>query len=163
MIDKNDLLNAIADEVAIVKNLYTMIPDGGLDYRPTPGQRSIRELLQYLTITLQAPMSLMEDGDFSRNETFREKAQSFDIEDFPAQMDQQLQVLRTELDGMTQEAFEQKPAYLPTGSEKTYEWAFLHIMLPWIAGYKMQLFLYIKQAGNTDIGTPECWMPPGGW
>jgi len=163
MIGKDEILQSLRNENEIIKNLFTLIPQGGLDYRPTPEQRSLRELLQYLSIMISAPLNLMESGEFQRFGEWQEQAAKLDIQSFPAAMDRQMQEVRDYLAGLSDSEFAERPAYLPTGATKTCEWVFLNIFLPWLAGYKMQLFLYIKQAGNSEIGTRECWLPPQGW
>ncbi len=47
---------------------------------------------------------------------------------------------------------------LPTGDTATLGNALMMLPLKWMVGYRMQFFLYLKSAGNTEIWTPNCWM-----
>jgi hypothetical protein len=35
--------------------------------------------------------------------------------------------------------------------------ALLDVPVRWMGGYRMQLFLYARAAGNEEIWTPDCW------
>jgi hypothetical protein len=51
MYRKDDFLASLKKEAKIIRHLATTIPAGQLGYRPTPGQRSTLELLQYLSFS----------------------------------------------------------------------------------------------------------------
>ena len=48
MITKEQYIESFLKEIDIIKHLAEKIEPKMLDYRPTPGQRSTLELLQYL-------------------------------------------------------------------------------------------------------------------
>ena len=66
MLTKEQFMQSVRHETAICKHLYGKIPEGALDYRPTEGQRSLSELLQYLTSTGTAPMKGLIANDWSQ-------------------------------------------------------------------------------------------------
>ena len=51
----------------ILLHLAGKIDKSKLDYRPTPRQRSILELVQYLGIMAPTQIAAIEGGDFSRS------------------------------------------------------------------------------------------------
>jgi hypothetical protein len=54
VVTKNELVASLKNEVRILLHLAGKIDKAKLDYRPTPRQRSILELVQYLAIMAPA-------------------------------------------------------------------------------------------------------------
>src|SRR5258706_16143884 len=50
VLTKDELIKALQNEVRILLQLASKVDPAKLDYRPTPKQRTLLELLQYLTI-----------------------------------------------------------------------------------------------------------------
>ena len=50
VLTKDELITALQGEVRIWLHLVSKVDAANLDYRPTPKQRSMLELLQYMTI-----------------------------------------------------------------------------------------------------------------
>jgi hypothetical protein len=50
VLTKDELVEKLQPEVRILLHLVSKVDSAKLDYRPTPKQRSLLELLQYLTI-----------------------------------------------------------------------------------------------------------------
>ena len=50
MLAKNDIRDLIFKEIDICLHLHGQVPEGGMDYRPTPDQRSTLELLRYISV-----------------------------------------------------------------------------------------------------------------
>ncbi|KND46720.1 MAG: hypothetical protein AB201_02690 [Parcubacteria bacterium C7867-006] len=63
MYTKDNFIKSLKNEVRIIKNLAKKIPEGTMDYRPTPVQRSTLELLQYLSISGAGTMKAILTGD----------------------------------------------------------------------------------------------------
>ena len=158
MIGKNEILEFILKECDICQHLYEKIPEGGLDYRPTPEQRSTRELLRYLSFCAVAGARTMVDGNWDAYQELAQAAQGLEAADFPAAMERQKEALRALFDGLTQEQLETQIVSLPEGRDVPLEQGLMLLPLFWMIGYRMQLFLYAKQAGNADIWTPNCWV-----
>lgn len=157
MLDKNDLLDAILNECKICSHLFTKIPDGGLEYRPTPKQRNTIELLRYLSFCGIGACRTMAANDWDEYTAVAERAKDMTAEEFPAAMARQKQELTEFFDGLTQEDVETRRAQTPMGEDLSLEQALVALPLTWMTAYRMQLFLYAKQAGNKDIWTPDCW------
>ncbi len=157
MLGKDAILAGILNECDICTHLFTKIPEGTYDFRPTPDQRSMHELLQYLSYCGIGGTRAMAEGNWDGYQEVSERGKQMKPEEFPAAMERQKAELTEYFDGLTQEEVETRTATTPIGEELTLEQALFQLPLRWMTGYRMQLFLYAKQAGNKDIWTPNCW------
>lgn len=157
MIDKNTIRDLILRECDICIHLHGKIPEGTFDYRPTRGQRTTLELLQYLSYCALAGMRVTAEGSWDCWRELAEAASALSAEEFPAAMERQKQAVREYLDRLTQEEIETRMVETPVGEEMPLERALIELPLHWMVAYRMQLFLYAKQAGNEEIWTPNCW------
>jgi hypothetical protein len=64
VLTKNELVGKLQHEVRTLLHLASKVDPSMLDYRPTPKQRSLLEVLQYLTIfgSIHLYESLSDDG-----------------------------------------------------------------------------------------------------
>ena len=157
MLDKNDILDQILRECDIALHLYKQLPEGSMDYRPTPGQRSTLELLTYLTHCAIGGTRAAAEGNWDGYQEVAKRAEGMTAEEFPAAMERQKEELRAYFDGLTQEQFDSQEAQNPMGDKMNLDRAIVDMPLHWMVAYRMQLFLYAKQTGNEDIWTPDCW------
>ncbi len=157
MIGKDTLRDRILEECDFCVHLFGKIPEGGMDYRPTPGQRSTLELLNYLSYCAPAGCHAMADGNWDAYQTLRERAEGMQPADFPAAMERNKQEITEFFEGVTQEQLDTQKASNPLGQEMLLGEALLAMPHNWMVAYRMQLYLYAKQAGNEDIWTPNCW------
>ena len=157
MIDKDQLCESICMDFEICKHLYTKLPAGSLDYRPTPGQRSTLELLQYIAAVGKGFFDYMLADDIAVIRAATETGKLLKAEDFPAAIDAQNAALRAGFASITQETFETQLCTMPWAETLTLEQATLANLCKWAPAYKMQLFLYAKSCG-AEIGTPNIWM-----
>ncbi len=157
MLTKDDILDAIHKEMDICLHLFGKLPEGSLDYRPTPGQRSTLELLRYISFCGIGGARCMTEGNWDGYGEVAGRAQDMAAEEFPAAMERQ----RTEIDalfaGLTDDDLVDRTATDPLGNEAKLGRALFDLPLRWLIGYRVQLFLYAKAAGNEDIWTPNCW------
>lgn len=157
MIDKDTLLELILEECDICLHLHGAIPDGGMDFRPTPDQRSTLELLRYLSFCALGGTRAMAEGNWDAYRALADDAATMEADAFPDAMARQKEGLRAYFAGLTQEDLDTRIATTPMGVELPLDRALITLPLKWMAAYRMQLFLYAKQAGNTEIWTPDCW------
>ena len=64
VLTKSELIASLQNEVRILLHLGSKIDRGMLDYRPTPKQRSVIELMQYLTVMGPALVQAAKTGAF---------------------------------------------------------------------------------------------------
>jgi hypothetical protein len=55
MLTKQEFLGRLQHEVRILLHLFSRVDSAALEYRPTPKQRSLQELLQYLAVSRPHP------------------------------------------------------------------------------------------------------------
>jgi hypothetical protein len=157
MIGKNDLLDVLLNECDICLHLYGKLPKGALEYRPSPGQRSTLELLRYLTHAGVTGTQAMIDGNWDAFTAAEKRTATMRGDEFPAAMEAQKQELTNVFAGISKAQFDEQPANLPTGETMMLGQALLMAPVRWMTAYRMQLFLYAKAAGNTELWTPNNW------
>ncbi|HYC83355.1 MAG TPA: hypothetical protein VEB60_02325 [Candidatus Paceibacterota bacterium] len=154
MITKDQFLQSLLHDFAIIKHLYGKVPANGWDYRPTEKQRSTRELVQYLATAPLTTLRVIVAGDAALFGQ-AENGAGVTVENFPEMLDREVQEISSVISSMSDEdlqtPFELWGTTLPKGM-----WL-LNMVLKNVVAYKMQLFLYAKAAGNADIGTMDLW------
>lgn len=158
MIDKEQLLQSMLQEVRIIKHLAGKLPVGALGYRPTPPQRSMLELMQYLTVCGLMPALAAAKGNWDDAEALEKAAEGVTPLNFGAAMDEQARRLRELIGNIPHADFAHKQASLPWGAPCKLGHALLEMALKPLTAYRMQFFLYLKSAGRADIGPAQCWV-----
>ncbi len=158
MISRQDFLDALMKEVHICKHLYTKIPKDAFDFRPSEGQRSTLELLRYLAVCGSASMYVMLNGsDWKLWKPYTEKSINMNAEDFIEAMENQAAAMKEMLDAIPEDYFFTQDVKHPNGAEMKLGLGLMTMPYAWLVAYRMQLFLYLKQIGVTDIGTSNVW------
>lgn len=153
MITKDQFIASMLHETSVIKHLFTKIPDTAFDYKPTEGQRSTLELLQYLAFVGTTAIDFF-NGNASAFENFDAKKQTVTRENFLETFTAEEMKIKELLDAMTEEQLMEEATAFGMTSPRAIH---LFNILKWLVAYKMQLFLYIKANGVTDIGTPNLW------
>jgi len=159
VITKEHLLERIIKECNICTRLYTKLPEGSLDYRPTQGQRSTLELLRYLSVAIAGSAHAIVEGHWDWYKKEKEKADKMPADEFPKAMARQIDEVKdffaTQL---TPDVFEhQKVVGMPWPTEKVVGLELMENCLLWAVGYRMQLYLYAKACGASSLNTYDCW------
>jgi hypothetical protein len=157
MLDKDDLLAVMLKECDICVHLFGKLAEGALAYRPTPAQRSTLELLRYLTYCGIGGARVAVEGSYDSFKRAAARAADMPGEEFPAAMERQKRELSDLFASLTDGELATREAVEPTGDRVKLARAMLDMPLRWLTGYRMQLFLYAKAAGNDRIGTANCW------
>lgn len=154
---KDQLLAAMQREFDICTHLHGKIPEGGMDFRLTPTQRSTLELLQYLSFVGTGFTTAVIDASWDPYTELAKASESLTAEDFPAAMERQKQDLAALFDKVTEEDLQKREFTQPWGHTQKLGPAIQELAYASLVAYRMQLFLQAKAAGNTDISTPNCW------
>lgn len=157
MITKEQIAAQMMKECDIAVHLHTKLDPKSADYRPTPGQRSTLELLRYLAISGIAGTRCMAESDWKVFSTFSDRVKAMKFEEFPAAMQRQRQEIETFFNEISETSLETQDAPLPAGGTAKLGVAILGGPFKWITAYKLQLFLYAKATGASDIGTANAW------
>ena len=164
MITKAQLLDACRHETKIIKHLATLLPEGALEWRPTPGQRTTLELMRYMSVMSEMMAINSTTGDWEHAPALNEQSASVNGDNFAAAMDHQMQHVAEVLESIDETAASTTEMTLPWREPIAQSALLMRGVYAGLVGYRMQLFLYAKQSGNSDISTMECWagMSPAG-
>ena len=157
MYSKSDLLAAINRETAILQHLVTKIPHDMLDYRPSESQRSVLELLQYLSFAIAGGVETIlagsSDGVF---EKYVPESMNLTLENASEKFTAQLATVESLLADVTAEDLATELS-LWGGPVRSKGAHLVELPLAWLYAYKTQLFVTIKMGGISDIGTMNLW------
>ncbi len=156
MYTKENLIASVENEFRIIKHLAEKIPTGTEGYKPTEGQRTTLELLQYLSTIFANATHVIYEGTSDAYKTSPLKLEDTTMENFTAKMDAQLAIWK----GMMEKFDDTQLATVVNiygMGDMTKGRYLVENLLKWAAAYKMQLFMYIKSSGNTGIGTSNLW------
>jgi len=157
MFTTEQYLNAMRKEVAVLKHLYTKVPKDKLDYRPTPSQRSLRELLNYMPMNITL-IRLHINGEWSTVQQIRKEVEEAAAKDFCGTLDRELTAFVKYVSAIPESDFATKDVRLPPGGTAKLGDHLMNFPLQFLAAYKMQLFLYLKSCGMTELNTFNCWL-----
>ncbi len=157
MFSKSNFLDSLELETNICKHLHSKIDADNLDYKPTDGQRTMLELLQYLSGCLYVPTRCLIENDWSCAGECMKKSAEVTLDNFCDRMDEQLAAVKELVLPLTDSDFAGKETSFPTGAKAILGPALINFTLKFSAAYRMQLFLYIKATGRSELNTLNCW------
>jgi len=157
VLTQNELVGALQHEVHVLQHLCTKIEPSMLDYRPTPKQRSTKELLQYLAVMGPMLVKSAVSGGFQQDEWMaRAKAaaeMNFDelVKSLAAHGDEYRALLANQTDDVFRRDIEMFGRKHSVGS------FIVSLVLGGAAAYRTQLFCYLKACGREELGTANLW------
>ena len=157
VLTKPELIGSLQNEVRILLHLAGKIDRAKLDYRPTPKQRSILELLKYLSIMGPELIKATNAGGFDPAvwTAAQKVAEARDFDQTLAAIGAQSDAYAKMLGGMTDSDFR---AGIEMFGNKTTKGAFIvNLVLCGHAAYRTQLFMYLKACGREELGTMNLW------
>ena len=154
MYTKEEIWESIAKELSIIKHLFEKIPHGAEQHKPTEKQRTLLELLQYLSVMRAISMRAILEDNAKLFDELKEKSQATTLENFIEKMDEEEAEMKKLFVQFTDEELAKVISRFGMTQSKAL---FLLGLLKNITAYKMQLFLYIKASGNHAIGTSNLW------
>lgn len=155
MFSVDQFLNAVQHEVNVIKHLYTKVPKDKLDYRPTPKQRSLKELIQHLPVNLSVAKQVIS-GDWSDFQATTQPVREAALQDFNGTMDREFKLFAERIRAIPAADFQNKIAKMPMGEVPLGD-ALIAFPFKFLPAYKMQLFLYLKACGREELNTVNCW------
>src|SRR5260221_234692 len=148
VLTKDELITALQNEIRIWLHLVSKVDAATLDYRPTPKQRSMLELLQYMTIVGPIHVRAILAGAFDLNawrsawRTGEETAKTLNLESVRDLIGKQ-SALFAELVGSCSEADFRAEIEMFENKASRGSWI-VNLVLCHYAAYRMQLFLHLK-------------------
>ncbi|CAN5203152.1 hypothetical protein BH09BAC5_BH09BAC5_13710 [soil metagenome] len=158
MISREQFLDSLLNECSIINHLAEKIPADTYDFRPSEKQRSMLELLRYLSVCGSASMFVItKESDWKTWKPFTDRSLNMQPENFAAEMELQAAEMTQMMAAIPEEDFLNKEVKHPTGSLMPLGVGLMQMSYSWLVAYRMQLFLYLKMVGVTDIGTSNAW------
>jgi hypothetical protein len=161
VLTKDELIGSLQNELRILLHLASKVDPAKLDYRPTPKQRSMLELLQYMAIMgpihLRGALAPAFDMDAWRTawQTGEAAAKTMNLEEAKAAIGRQA-ALFSELLGACSDA-DLRAQIEMFGSKASRGSWIVNLVLCHYAAYRMQLFLYLKAIGREELNTMNLW------
>jgi hypothetical protein len=158
VLTKKELIDSLQNEVRILLHLAGKVDRKQLDYRPTPKQRSILELLQYLLVMGPMLVGAVKAGAFDEKawQAATAEANAMNFDQVLAAIERQPRTYAELLESFSDEDF--RPEIDLFGSGKTSRGSFIVFMvLGGHAAYRTQLFLYLKSCGREELNTMNLW------
>jgi hypothetical protein len=157
VLTKEELIAALQNEVRILVHLAGKVDKANVDYRPAPKQRSILELLRYLTIMGPNLVSFIKTGTFDgaawSQADAAAKAMNFD--QAVAALEKQSDEYARLLSGWTDADFRGEVDFFGAKASRGSHIVFL--VVSGHAAYRTQLFLYLKASGREELTTMNLW------
>ena len=157
VLTREELVSSLQNEVRILLHLAGKVDRAQLDYRPSPGQRSTLELLQYLTVMGPGLVAFIRAGvfDIARWQSLLSDASRLDFDESLAAIGN----LTTRYPQIIAEFSDddlrsEVQMFHRTGSRGSI---LVNIVLCHHTAYRTQLFLYLKACGREELGTANLW------
>ncbi len=153
MITKEQYIASIKKEFEIIKHLGEKVTDEQVAWKPTEGQRTTLELMHYLTYIFLMAGDSVASGD---GEAYKKyiNTEVPTRENFTKMMDAEWEKFFGFINPLSDEDLKVEIAmWGMTQSRAMHLLGLLNIA----SAYKMQLFLYMKQTGMTQLNTMNLW------
>jgi hypothetical protein len=152
--------------VQIFVHLISKVDPAKIDYRPTAKQRSLLELIQYMTVMAPAMTESIKGGEFTREAMGaiwgpRDAAsKALNWEQAVAAIGRQSDEMTRCIGAWTDTEFRSEINMF--GNNMTRGAALVNMVLCGYAAYRTQLFLYLKAMGREELNTINLWMGADG-
>jgi hypothetical protein len=161
VLTREELIERLQHEIRILLHLISKVDPTKLNYRPTPRQRSLLEVLQYFTVFVPIHLRTIQSGVWNMD-TWRDawrkeepaagKRNLAEIKQAISHQPELFTRLVTSLtDGDLRAEMEMFGQRASRGS-----WLVWMVLCHYVA-YRMQLFLYLKACGREELGTLDLW------
>ena len=161
VLTKNELVGKLQHEVRTLLHLASKVDPSMLDYRPTPKQRSLLELLQYLTIFGSIHLRTIKAGAWSMDAwraTWRPEeaaAKTRNLEQARDAIGEQSALFAEVLGSLSDTDLHAEMEMFGSKASRG-SWLVSLVLCHYVA-YRMQLFLYLKACGREDLSTMNLW------
>ena len=157
MFTKEEYGESVIKEIKIIKHLGTKITPAMAEYRPTPSQRSTLELMQFISNVASGYLRGILDDNWDAWDEYEKARGEVTIENFVERMDKEVVAVGDLLAKFTDDELEKEFDLSGNGKPIKKRLIIIETVFKWLVAYKMQLFLYIKANGVTEIGTSDLW------
>ena len=154
---RTELIDSLRDEVRILVHLCGKVQTPMLEYRPTPKQRSLLELLRYLTVMGPGLVPTIQAGEFliDRWNALEAESLAMDFDAVVASLESQAAFYAEAIGAMSDEELRGEIDFF--GQTFTRGRCLVNSVLSGHAAYRMQLFCYLKSCGREELNTFNLW------
>jgi len=156
MFPKEWVAESIAKDCRIAIHLYRKFPPTLYDWRPSPQQRSVGELLRYLSVCAISGLKAYREPEKGWRDVYNARAKEMDLSRFDETMERQAQEVLDFFRDLPDEELATRETKLPSGDVAKLGEVILNNVFKQLPAYKMQLFLYAK-ANGIVVSTPNLW------
>ncbi|MGZ3882743.1 MAG: hypothetical protein ACXVDK_17590 [Bacteroidia bacterium] len=158
---KQHLLQNLERETILLKQLASVIEEKDLQFRPHEKLRSTYELMQYISAVAYVMMRRFVDNDITpeEREKITQHRSTLTRENFEARIDEQWQQIQLYMSKISDQDLLTKEVELPWKEKMPLGAAIINAPVKWLAVYRMELFMYLKMNGHTEMSTNEAWLP----
>lgn len=161
VLTKDEAIAALQNEVRLVLHLMSKIEPSMLDYRPSPKQRSLIELVRYFVVMAPVQLRFVAAGNFSMEAWIgawrpaEAAASGMNLEEVKAALAKQPALFAQMLGAVPDADFRKEIEMF--GNQATRGMWVIRLPLTHYAAYRMQLFLYLKACGRDELNTMNLW------
>ena len=157
MISKDIFITRLQNEVRIIKHLAAKATSPEiLAFRFSDSQRTTAQWLAYIALVGIAGTKDILADDASWFETFMDDMDNFDVTTFEATIDVNLATMVSMIEQVSDEKFNEEKTLFGRFTD-TRAGHMLTAVYNWHVAYKTQIFLQLKAAGLTSLGTINLW------
>ncbi len=161
VLTKEELITSLQHEVHILVHLAGKVDKSNLDYRPTPKQRSILELLQYMAIMGPTLLAVIKHGVFDQAtmagtwSPAEATAKAMSFEQAVAAIQKQSDDYALQLAAWSDAEFRAELNMFGRTSSRGS--IVVNMVLCGHAAYRTQLFCYLKTSCHDELHTMNLW------
>ena len=157
---KEHLIQSLEREIILLKRLALIIEEKDLDFRPHEKLRSTYELMQYLSGVSSVMLRWFIKNDLNPEawEKIRAYRKTLTVQNFPERLNEQWEEIQNYMKSISEEDLYTKEVELPSKEKMVLGMAILNAPVKWLAAYRMELFVYLKMNGKTELSTKEAWV-----
>lgn len=148
---KSEFFDMVLQSIQPAEKLMGMAPADKLDWKPGPTFMSIGQVLYHLSDGVGGGLEMLVSGKWPPMEEMEagmklENMPSCGIQEALAKLEKDKTVLRSTLDGISEDDFTNRVVSVPWGWNAKFEMMSLNF-LGHFNNHKMQLFIYLKLLG----------------
>jgi hypothetical protein len=157
VLTKQELIGQLQHEVHVLVHLCSKVKPEMLDYRPTPKQRSLIELLRYLTVMGPVLVPSIKGGTFLGEQwgASEAKAAGMDFDAVVKSLESQAALYAESIAEFTDD--ELRGEIEMFGNKSSRGAALIGFIVCGHAAYRTQLFCYLKSCGREELNTMNLW------
>jgi len=161
VLSKEELIGKLEHEVRIFLHLTSKVDPARLDYRPTPKQRSLGELLRYFTVFVPIHLRTIHSGVWDLqawSEAWRKHeaaAASRNLDEIKESIASHPKLFTQFVSSLTESDVRAHTEMFGQNASRG-SWLVSMVLCHYVA-YRMQLFLYLKSCGQEELGTLDLW------